>query len=263
MRNSIANPINKSAWQQLRQSLRPAARNAASFKDVGQPDKSFEVKIKRQKRKSLALHILPDATVEVRAPKWVSIREINHFVEERSDWVLERRAAILIKLQLTPGFTEGERHFFMGENYPLLIAKASRAAVQLDNNVLLVNVREVDNVGQIEKALEKWYRRQATVIYEERMFACFEVFPDWFQDKYPMPAITIRKMKRRWGSCSKQGDVTLNLSLIKMPVECIDYVIAHELVHLEFFHHGKEFYRLLAEVMPDWRERELLIEQLG
>ena len=78
-----------------------------------------------------------------------------------------------------------------------------------------------------------------------------------------MPDITIRKMRRRWGSCSSKGEVTLNLALIKMPLACIDYVVTHELCHLEAFHHGKPFYRLLAQVMPDWRERELLIEQLA
>jgi predicted metal-dependent hydrolase len=111
--------------------------------------------------------------------------------------------------------------------------------------------------------MERWYRKKAIELYEERMFACFEQFPNWFQDKYVIPEITVRKMRRRWGSCSRAGEVTLNLALIKMPIRCLDYVIVHELCHLEAFHHGKAFYRLLALVMPSWKEQENLIEQLS
>ncbi|ARN76011.1 M48 family metallopeptidase [Oceanicoccus sagamiensis] len=226
-------------------------------------DQSFDYQIKRQRRKTIALHILPDASVEVRAPKWVPKYEIMDFVEQRSDWVIEQRREALAKLALEPGFDHGQYHPYLGERYPLHIVAGPRAKVVFSDSVIVVTVRDKSNSTQIEKALDRWYRQEAEAIYEERLFACFEVFPDWFQDKYVMPEVTVRKMRRRWGSCSSKGDVTLNVSLIKMPLACIDYVITHELSHLEEFHHGKTFYRLLAQVMPDWRERELLIEDLS
>ncbi|MEE8059981.1 MAG: YgjP-like metallopeptidase domain-containing protein, partial [Pseudomonadales bacterium] len=147
--------------------------------------------------------------------------------------------------------------------YPLHVSASGRVSVSFGDDGWRVEVRNVDNSEQIQKALEQWYRRQAVEYYEERMFVCFERFPNWFQDKYRVPNITIRKMRRCWGSCARNGGVTLNLSLIKMPVQCVDYVITHELCHVEAFHHGKAFYHLLASVMPTWREREALIEQLG
>ena len=226
-------------------------------------DETFDYHIKRQRRKTIALHVLADATVEVRAPKRVPKYEIVDFVEQRSDWIVEQRRMALDKLALVPAFHHGQYHYYLGEQYPLHIIEGARAKVSFSDSVIVVTVKDKNSSVQIEKAMDRWYRQEAVAIYEERLFACFEVFPDWFQDKYTMPEITVRKMRRRWGSCSSKGEVTLNLSLIKMPVECIDYVITHELSHLEEFHHGNAFYRLLAHVMPDWRERELLIEELS
>ncbi|MEH6556560.1 MAG: SprT family zinc-dependent metalloprotease [Oceanicoccus sp.] len=226
-------------------------------------DKSFEYQIKRQRRKTIALHVLADGTVEVRTPKWVPKYELTDFVEQRSEWVVERRREVLKALANQPTFSDGQYHKFLGDNFPLCVTMSGRSGVEFKDGVILVKVRDTDDPDQVSKALERWYREKAIEIYEERVFACFESFPEWFQDKYVIPEITVRKMRRRWGSCSRSGDVTLNLTLIKMPVQSIDYVIVHELCHLEAFHHGKAFYRLLALVMPSWKEQEKLIEQLS
>ena len=226
-------------------------------------DKSFEYQIKRQRRKTIALHVLADGTVEVRTPKWVPKYELTDFVEQRSEWVVERRREVLKALANQPTFSDGQYHKFLGDNFPLRVVMSGRSGVEFKEGIILVKVRDTDDPDQVSKALERWYRKKAIEIYEERVFACFESFPEWFQDKYVIPEITVRKMRRRWGSCSRAGDVTLNLTLIKMPIDSIDYVIVHELCHLEAFHHGKAFYRLLALVMPSWKEREKLIEQLS
>jgi predicted metal-dependent hydrolase len=224
---------------------------------------SFDYIIKRQRRKTIAMHVMPDATVEVRVPKWLPQYVIVDFVQRRSDWVIAKRTELLTKLALKPGYQQDQQHCVLGQNYPLQINQGVRASVVLHENSLLIKVRDPNSSEQIRNALEQWYRKQAVELYEQRLFACFETFPQWFQEKYSIPGLTVRKMRRRWGSCSSKGNITLNLSLIKMPISCIDYVISHELCHLEVFNHSKIFYRLLAAVMPDWRERELLIERLG
>ncbi|MFT5580092.1 MAG: putative metal-dependent hydrolase [Paraglaciecola psychrophila] len=229
---------------------------------VGSGAGFFDCQIKRQRRKTLALHVLADGSVEVRAPKWVSRRVIVDFVEGRVDWVLQQRSERLLKQQSLPVYRAGEAHYFLGQSYQLNVSRG-RAGVDLDGGVLQVSTADPDSAPQVQKSLERWYRQQAKTVYEERLFACFESFPDWFQDRYRMPVITVRKMRRRWGSCSSTGEVTLNMSLIKMPQACIDYVIVHELSHLHAFHHGAAFYQLLSEVMPSWKEREALIESLA
>ncbi len=67
-------------------------------------------------------------------------------------------------------------------------------------------------------------------------------------------------MKRRWGSLSRSGVITLNIMLVMAPMECIDYVVAHELCHLVHKNHGPQFYTLLDRIMSDWRQRKALLE---
>jgi predicted metal-dependent hydrolase len=68
-------------------------------------------------------------------------------------------------------------------------------------------------------------------------------------------------MKSRWGSCSSEGEVCFNLLLMQAGLPQIDFVIAHELCHIRHFAHNASFYALLEEVMPDWKEREILLRQ--
>jgi predicted metal-dependent hydrolase len=71
----------------------------------------------------------------------------------------------------------------------------------------------------------------------------------WVSDK---PSMRILAMKSQWGSCSPKGLITLNPALVKASRDCIDYVILHEFCHLAEHNHGKKFYRLMGQVMPNW-----------
>lgn len=73
--------------------------------------------------------------------------------------------------------------------------------------------------------------------------------------KLDYPDMEIRRMETRWGSCTPDGKILLNLKLMQVPKRYLDYVIVHELCHLKEHHHGANFYRLLDRVMPDWETR--------
>ncbi|MCL0028405.1 M48 family metallopeptidase [Peptococcaceae bacterium] len=66
--------------------------------------------------------------------------------------------------------------------------------------------------------------------------------------------VQIREMKRKWGSCSKDGTLTLNKELLNMPIKCVEYVIVHELLHLMVPNHGRTFKTLLYAYLPEWEE---------
>ncbi len=220
----------------------------------------FEYSIKRQRRKTLALHILADASVEVRAPKWLSRREISNFVEERREWVIEQRREQQLKRAERPVYKDGQSHYYLGVRYPLKVSRAGRAFVRLVDDIFFISVRDPSDPAMVQTALESWYRRHAEALYRQRLEYCYRQFPAAFRDRYPLPEFTIRRMRRRWGSCSSSSKITLNLLLMRMPLSSIDYVIVHELCHLAVFNHSRAFYQLMAGVMPDWPQQETIIK---
>jgi len=95
-------------------------------------------------------------------------------------------------------------------------------------------------------------------VFAARLAACY---PKVQHLGLPYPQITVREMRSRWGSCDPADRITLNIKLILVPEELIDYVIYHELCHLREHHHGKAFYQLLDRVLPEWRERKRKLEE--
>ena len=112
----------------------------------------------------------------------------------------------------------------------------------------------------VEAALWEWYRQQAEGIFQARLQGCLA--------KMGLGAgegpktLVIRRYKSRWGGMSPKGVLSLNLDLIRAPLECLDYVILHELCHLREPKHGPRFWALLDRVLPDWRRRKDKLERL-
>lgn len=222
---------------------------------------SFDYTIKRQRRKTMALHVLSDATVEARVPNWVAAPEVTHFVEERADWVLQQQELMIEKLALRPSYCEGDLHPFLGMRLPLVLSEG-RSRVDFIDEALHVRVRDRADKALVKASLDRWYRHQAEWLFSERLEHCYQLF-DGIEPLKPFPELKIRKMRSRWGSCSSRGIITLNAMLVQMPVECIDFVVTHELCHLWELNHSKRFYQLLNSVMPQWRLYEQRVEEWG
>ncbi|WP_019528950.1 M48 family metallopeptidase [Dasania marina] len=220
---------------------------------------AFDYAIKRQRRKTMALHVLEDASVEVRVPKWLAKREIERFVSERRDWVSQQQQKRRSVLAKKPGFQSHAMHPYLGESYPLQISAASKNSVSLQAGQFKVSATLPQDEAHIKKCLTEWYRGQSKTFFVQRLQFYFPQLP--INKKFPQ--LKVRVMKRRWGSCSSVGVVTLNVELMKYPLACIDYVVVHELCHMLEMNHSRRFYHYLASIFPDWRQRELLLEQLA
>jgi predicted metal-dependent hydrolase len=113
--------------------------------------------------------------------------------------------------------------------------------------------------GETHLYLGRQYRLKVKAKLVER----FDAITSRFARSLPgKPNLSIRKMKRRWGSYSSNGRITLNVDLIRAPLPCIDYVIVHELAHGRHPHHGRAFFDLLSQMMPDWERRKGTLERL-
>jgi len=206
---------------------------------------SVEYSIVFSERKTMVIYVKEDQSVEVRAPLHCSREEIVGYVYSNSSWIRNKQRQFELRPpKYTPGYGLGSHHYYLGEPATLAQDRESREGV-----IGLGPLREI-NEYTVTKKLESWYRKQARKIYTERHQYWRNVMSDRV---LPESTVTVRKMRRRWGSCSSEGVITLNLSLIKYPAECVDCVIVHELCHLLEFNHSRVFYRLMSEYLPDWK----------
>jgi len=214
----------------------------------------YEIHHKPTVTRRIHLRAAPDGTLMVIAPRHMSKRAIHKTLQERSHKVVQFLAEALTRQQELPrrDYINGEAHWYLGWNFPLeIIASRDRqGAVSLDDG--RIRIKTADSSPQaVKQKLVAWYRQQAGEHFSTRITAIAK-YTEWAAGR-TLP-IRLRKMKRTWGSCSAKGVITLNPRLIKTPPGCIDYVIAHELCHLEEMNHSKAFYALQEGLCPQWRE---------
>ncbi len=219
-------------------------------------DQEIEVTIRRSRRKTMALHVSPDESVELRVPMKCPWVEVNAFLESKLNWVVKVRDELAkMPRREKPQYTEGSFHPYLGTDYSLRLIRGRPNLVVQDQGAIILRCSKPGREPLVEQHLNQWYRSQANSIFPLRIEACLARF----NESMPYKKMTTRRMKARWGSCSHNGEVCLNSMLVQMPVAAIDFVITHELCHLRHFSHSKSFYRLLSSVMPDWKEREKLL----
>jgi len=220
----------------------------------------YEIHHKPTVTRRIHLRAGPDGALMVIAPKRMSKRAIHKTLQERAHQVARFLADALRKQQELPrlDYVNGEEHLYLGESLPLEIlsgaGRCGTACVSGGRIQIFTADRSSEN---IKKTLIAWYRQAAGQHFSERMETMGKN-ADWIGGK--APAMRLRKMKRTWGSCSDRGVITLNPRLIKAPPACIDYVIAHELCHLQEMNHGKAFYALQEQLYPQWQDAKAQLQ---
>ena len=216
-------------------------------------------RLEYRKRKTMEISVHPDMSVKVVAPLNRSYDEIEQKVKKRALWIIEQRYffALFLPKQPEKRYVSGESFRYLGKQYRLKVVSSKQEKVVLKRGVLFVYTADRKKSAKIKELLNRWYRQRAAIKYRERLNVCYANIR---KNGIKLPAIQIRKMKKRWGSCSKQKGIILNTELVKAPSHTIDYVVMHELCHLKHYNHGKAFYRLLNRVMPDWSRRKKRLE---
>jgi len=210
-------------------------------------------------RRRLTITVEPNGNVIVKAPAEATLETVLDQMHRKAGWIIRQRDAFAAFGPTMPPkkYVSGETHRYLGRQYRLRVTHGTTPSVKLIGRHFEVVTPDKTDAQSAQRQLESWYRRRAEHVFAERMESCLA--SSWFRSLEP-PNWTIRKMKRRWGSCTKDGTILLNLLLIQASPSCIEYVITHELCHLIVHNHGPQFYRLLDRVLPDWRERKSRLE---
>lgn len=210
-------------------------------------------------RRTLGISVYPDQTVKVTAPANCELDKVITKVEKKAGWIQKqkRKYASLDRPTWTPEYVSGETFYFLGRRYRLRVLKG-KDSVKLSGKFFLVTVSDKSKKGVVKKLLDAWFKNHANEILKNRFERWQSIIKN---ERIDFNSIIVRKMQMRWGSCTEKGNLILNSELIRVPVDCIDYVIVHEICHLKYLKHNNRFYNLLTKYIPDWEKRKIKLEK--
>lgn len=202
----------------------------------------------RSKRKTLSLQIDKQACLLVRAPMRLSIKKIENFINEKQHWIQKKQAEITSKTPPEQNYENGDEYLFLGKLYPLQYVESGNP-LDFDGQSFQLNTQYQGN-----KAFHWFYKKEfikvATPILEQ------------LAEKHNLDyqAVRFKAQKTRWGSCSSTNNINLNYLLMMAPISIIEMVIAHELAHIAHKNHSKNFYQLLATMMPNHKQADVWLK---
>lgn len=219
-------------------------------------DELINFKVRRGNRKTLAIHVRSDDCVEVMSPVYVSINKIYEIVQKRASWIISKQQFLKQNCVDKPilKFLSGETHKYLGHQYRLKVSLGLQNQVELSGEYIAITAHYPRNSNLIKGIFESWLNDRADEKFKERLDFCLSKFPN--SEKFRPTSIVIKTLKSSWGSMTKSRRLVLNKKLIHTPVSCIDYVIVHELCHIQHFNHSPDFWSFVASILPDWKERK-------
>lgn len=209
------------------------------------------IKIIKEKRKSLAVEVYPNFSVVIKSPEQAKDFEIKDFIKRKTPWI-EKQINYFKQFNVPEDkiYESGSSALYLGRQYQVIIEKSLlRNIVKIFNNKIYILTPLPQKLDEINQVFSDWMVKRAEVVFNERLNVCMKAFPD-----LKMPSLKIRKLNKRWGSYLKKHEIVLNPALIKASKQAIDYVIYHELCHAYYPNHTEEFYNLLSLKMPNWEK---------
>jgi predicted metal-dependent hydrolase len=208
-----------------------------------------EYTLRRSSRaRRVRVSVESDGAVQVTLPPRAPARAADEAVRELRPWIERRRRALAraaAEVARTPGTVP-----YLGAEL-VLVPQRGRTRVHRRNDALLVPEQ------RREAALERWYRRAARAEIAPRLDAAVA------RAGTAYTRLTIRGQRTRWASCSSGGAMSFNWRLLLAPEAILEYVIEHEVCHLEVMDHSPRFWALLESRVPGWRERARWLSRYG
>ena len=214
----------------------------------------------RVRRRSIGFVVGPDG-LEVRAPKWVTLKEVELGLQERGEWVLRKWAEIQERQKNIRQieWREGASFDYLGAPVCLHLSPDIGRSELHEGQTLRLALPLNAEASQIRDAVQAWLMKEARTLFENRL--------NYFA---PLMGVQWRKLSlsnagSRWGSARIDGAIRLNWRLIHLKPQAIDYVAVHELAHLKEMNHSPAFWKVVANILPDHaeRRRELQKENLA
>ncbi|MBK7133769.1 MAG: M48 family metallopeptidase [Bacteroidales bacterium] len=214
--------------------------------------KDIDFKVVYSRRRTLGISVHPDSTVIVRVPYRTSDKTIVRIVEEKAEWIIKHRDNYRKQNNNISGrsYCNGDIHLYRGREAILSVINSTKPFAVFTDGKIEIGVARPEDQKAVRRVLYSGYKREATELFPVLLGNMLSKHED---QNFKPAGLIIRSMKRRWGSCSFKGVITLSTELIKLPDLYIEYVIVHELCHLKHHNHGAKYYELLSELFPEWK----------
>lgn len=213
---------------------------------IGQVD--IEVTFKPIKNLHLSVHP-PKGHVTIASPEFYDLEKVKIYAATKLAWIKKEQRKFREQSREEPRlYVNRESHYLFGERYLLKLIGATKNKVQPEGKRLTIYTKNTNDKALLEKQLYAYYRNEL----RRRLQVMIEKYAK--QMDIEVPAFKIRKMKTKWGSCATHHSrIWFNIELAKKPLDCIEYIVVHELVHLLERNHNKRFIALMDQFLINWR----------
>lgn len=192
----------------------------------------------------------PNGRVKVAAPRRMSQDVIRAYLISKLSWIRKQQTKFRSQEREAPrDYVSRESHYFLGKRYLLKVIKhAGPARIVLKHQIIEMYVRPRTAKAKRKELLQEWYREQLRQLVPP-------LIEKWERRvKVKVKEFGIRRMRTKWGTCNAQAKrIWVNLELAKKPVECLEYIVVHEMVHLMERRHNERFMAYLNHYMPGWK----------
>lgn len=212
----------------------------------------LEIEVERKPIKNTHLSVYPpDGRVHLSVPDYLTEGDVRSYVISKWEWIRKQQDEIAAQARQTPReYVSGENHYYFGVRYRLRVSYVTSGAnsVEVRGDTMTMRVRKDSTVERRAELMTEWYREQL----KEYIGPLVERWAEKLVER----DVTwqIKSMKTLWGSCNaRRRSLLFNLELARVPKECIEYVVVHELTHLKIQNHSKVFEFLLGQQIPNWK----------
>lgn len=214
---------------------------------------NIEIQVTRKRIKNIHLSVMPpNGIVKISAPIEITDDALIAFASSKLSWIKEQISKFSSQERESKReYVSGESFYLFGKRYLLNINYGKRNNIRLTNDRAILEIKNNLTEEQKTNYVSKWYRNQLKNKLSELIKIWsnkIKLLPDSWQ---------IKDMKTKWGSCTKKSKkLWFNLQLAKKPIECIEYVVVHELIHLKHEKHNDNFKSMLSTYMSNWQDRK-------
>ena len=190
--------------------------------------------------------------VLVKTNDTTTIEEINEMVMNKSAWI-SKKLELFKAIAVNRDITTGSRLYYMGKSYYVEMFQdkdADTITINFTHSKFHIITPPKFTLNRLNEVIENFYKQKAI----EKIIPLTK---KWAKNMGVVPEhISFRYSKKRWGSCSSTNRISFNYHLVKLSSSLIEYVVIHELSHITFENHSKDFWKLVHKHLPDYKAKE-------